>query len=513
MSWNDSKSPWTRKLKRRILYSKLLCAANFIPVIAIIALLWWLNAEIGEFPDKIFALFVVPIVLFETIFVAILLWHLRIEQTVLKEVPRRDGHLCPRCRTALPEEPAQGDCPKCHTPYTRAELQSYWVDYVFESQRLRPWAAKLSWRQRLISPRDPTKEKFLALSILIIILLIPALLLIWRVTGLSFMGVVVRYLPLLLGCNLIAPGIIYLRRYRNRTGQTRHCTACGYQQAPQGENPQRCPECGANWSRPGGVIIGTQARQPRNLWLACGFFGVSAVLIITHMASPFPGIGWSLRVLPTSSLIRDATSSGSFTQAEWNEIRRRQLTPEQQLQLAVGLLDKRLREEYLDSTEGGWLWTMVSTSALPNDLIERYYREMLEVWIDAPATTTVGTPFSVSLGSTFRYSDLPVGIDEVVYFGGFFVGDDLTPRARRKDSNHAVLLDDREHQIQINITPSSAGPLRIRAVLYFAIGPNLAWAKTSAQWAQWHDDETATLPPAAIWSRRIELEQTITVNE
>ena len=514
MSWNDPHSPWTRKLKRRILFNKLTFIVGFLPAIVIFAYLWWSHfssreEEFGGLPGEIIAIAVFPLFMM-AIAAAILLWRLRVEQTVLKEVPKRDGHFCPRCRTVLPKEPPQGDCPKCHTPYTRTELQAYWVDYVLEPQRLRPWGAKLSWRQRLINLRNLTLKNFLANTIMSIVMLLAALFLMWHVTSLSFTGVVVRYLPLFLGFALVGPGSLFLRRYLDRTGQTRHCTTCGYQQAPQGENPQRCPECGADWSHPGGAIIGTQTRRPRYLWLACGFFGAAAVLIIAYHIALFSRVGWTLRVLPTSALIYDATTSDGFTRAEWKEIQRRQLTPEQQRQLAVGLLDKRLRDEYLDNTECGWLWTMVSTSALPDDLIERYCRETLEVWINTPATATVGKPFNVSLGSIFRRNNSPAGFDEVVYFGGFFVGDDPIPRARQKDNNYCGLLDGLEYIIHTQITPSRANPLRIRAVFYFAVGTKLGRDKTSIQW---HDDETATLPPVAIWSRRIEIEQTITVNE
>jgi len=245
--------------------------------------------------------------------------------------------------------------------------------------------------------------------------------------------------------------------------------------------------------------------------MACGLFGLSVVLIITTSSPQSSGMAWILRALPTGALIRDTTSSGSFTNTEWTEIRRRQLTSEQRRQLALGLLEKRLRSEYgLNTTEGGWLWTQVSTGALPDDLVRRYYHEMLDLWIDAPARAALRKPLVVSLGSTFRYSGLPVGINEIVYFGGFFVGDDTTPVAREDRAHYAGLLDERRWGIEARITPAATGPLRVRAVLYFVVRPPL---RTGQPPAQWHDDKTATWPPGAVWSHRFELETTVEIGD
>lgn len=510
MSWHDPKGPWQRKLRRRIWLFSLVGLISFGPVVLFLPMMFRVR---GTLPtgNLGYTIMLMPVVMGIVALVGALMMFMfiRTQRAILREVPKHDGHLCPRCRTVLPVDTVEGDCPKCQTPYTRAELESYWVDYVLEPQRITPWAKKGSWRQRVFGLFDRYRKSTRGQIALSCVISIVALIVIRIIVGGSLTGAAVRLLPMFVGGSLLGSGIARTMKYRSRSGESRHCTDCGYQQAPEGGNPKRCPECGADWSKAGSVVIGEIGRDPRQLLLAGASVCVGALLMYSYVWQ-IQGGGWLTRVLPTSVLIRDIADSDASTGADWNEIQRRQLTSEQELQLAGGLLDRRLRRDYLDSAAGGWLWTRVSTGVFPDDLIERYYREMLEVWIDAPATATVGQPVRVSIDSDYRRSNPPTGINEIVYFGGFFQGDDPMPIERRDDNNYAGLLDNQRYRIQADITPTEAGPLRIRAVLYFAVGPKLVWPNPGVEW---HDDGTATIPPAAVWSHRIEIEKTIEVGE
>jgi hypothetical protein len=510
MSWQDPKGPWSRKLRRRIWLMALSCLVMLLAPAAPLVMLWRGDALTRSIigagllhGELLFT--IVPIVLVPLIFVVVLAHRMRVERFVLKEVPRREGSVCPRCRTLLPQDLAEGACLNCSSAYTRAGLESYWVDYVLEPRRVRPWGRQASLRQKLFGVKDLLRSNIRAYAGFEAAFVLLAVLFMWWVTGISLMGVVFRYMPMFLGAALFGPAFMCLSRYRQRSGQSRHCVACNYQWSPGGVNPDRCPECGARWGSPGGTISGSSPRQTRYLFAACGLFVAAVALMATYATAQLPG-GWTLRVLPTAALIRDTTTSGGFTNAEWSEIRRRQLTPKQMQQLAVGLLEKRAREDYLNITEGSWLWTQVSTGALPDDLVERYYREMLELWLEAPARAKVHQQVPVTVGSRYRRSSPPVGVDAMVYFAGFFAGGEAVGPGNC--ITYAGLLEDGPFKVRLE--PTRAGPLQLRAVIYFAVGPRLAAARPSVQW---HQDGTITLPAAAVWSRRVELTSTVEVEE
>ena len=513
MSWHDPKGPWSQRQKWRIRSLEVSVAMVLLTALGLFVMLWWQDVStplpgVGGLFDDLLLPFLLPVSAFAFVFLAFLVNRIRIERTVLKEVPRTEGHVCPRCRTGLPQT-SEGTCPKCRSPFAESELQAYWVDYVLEPGRIRPWGRSASWPRKLIhAPHLLLRNFWLSFQV---VYLLAAVLVMWWISGVSFTGALYRYLPLFLGISLLF--FLYLQPHRQRTGRTQHCAACDYQRAPEGPNPERCPECGADWSRPGGVIVGTRNKRRRNLWLACG---LSVVALTLLMLSNSARSGWVLRALPTRALIHDTTHACGFTAAEWQEIGRRQLTSEQVLQLARGLLEKRLREDYLNRTEGGWLWTQVSTAALPNELVQRYYQEMLDVWIDPPEKAKVGQVVQLSLGAEFRSSNPPRSIKEVVYFGGFYVDDEPAPLPLSGDRVHAevpchtypILLD--EYPIQARFQPMQAGPVRVRAVLYFAV---LSLATGFPPAVQWHADGTATLPPNVLWSQRIALSKEIEIAE
>ncbi len=517
MSWHDPEGPWSRKLRRRVRVQALSCAVFVLPVVVVLSLSWWAHQStlapgVSGLSDNLLLIAVVPIGLMEIVVLAVFYRIIRRERAVLRNVPAHDGMVCPRCRAILAASQAESRCPICEAPYSRDALQSYWADYALAPEGLRPWVAKKNPRRRFPYIGRPRLADIRVQLLFFALIFVAATLAMWSSTGISFWGTVVRYTPYFFGMLLFqVGGVACISRYFMRKGLTRHCAACDYQRVPEGENSERCPECGADWSRPGGVVTGVRQRDPRYLWIGAAVCVVAVLGMMSYLNVDSPGGSWALRAIPTPSLIHDTTTSGGFTIAEWKELRRRTLTPAEDCQLAQGLLDKRLRRDYLDTTEGGWLWTQVATNALPKPLADRYYHEMLDVWIDVPTTIRKGESLQASLGSIFRLSNLPVGIEAVVYFGGFAVDDNAARLARSDRCMFAGLLDEPKYRFHAKLEPSQeGGAVHLRAVLYFAIGRGLNWSMTPVPWAE---DDTAILPASVIWSLRIEIEKVIQVTE
>ncbi|GMU82108.1 MAG: hypothetical protein AMXMBFR47_19790 [Planctomycetota bacterium] len=305
---------------------------------------------------------------------------------------------------------------------------------------------------------------------------------------------------------LVFVGIAVLRRARRRIGSTRRCRKCDYQQAPDADPGPRCPECGADWSAPDGIIRGD--RQPHGtlrMWTGIVTLAAGVALIALQFTAPLALNDWLSRRLPTSVLIEQAITTKSFDRSEWSALSLRLLTPEQERRLAGGLLDAARQRGHLSHGASAWFTTMLAGGRLPSDLRDRYYREMLRVEIDAPAEVIVGERFEIELRSSFRSDSGPSTADEVVYFDGFYLRDRADPIAPNADGNYAILFSDTEAP-RAMIHADTSGTLHIRAVLWLAVGPD------AMQVGQWQPGHPPVFPPGKVdWLQRIEVERAITV--
>jgi predicted RNA-binding Zn-ribbon protein involved in translation (DUF1610 family) len=186
----------------------------------------------------------------------------------------------------------------------------------------------------------------------------------------SFTGSLIRFAPMLLvgiGFSLMAAGV------RRRVGDTEHCSACDYEIRPGVDTAAVCPECGARWLAPGGTVVG---RLKRNRIL----FWVGLVVALGYLAGPLSGLllgrSLHLQAMPTAGLIdRVVAVPPGGAAAEWEELSRRVLTVEQEIDLAWGLLDKQLDRGGLSRDAGRWLESTMESGRLPETLVDRYYDE------------------------------------------------------------------------------------------------------------------------------------------
>lgn len=140
-----------------------------------------------------------------------------------------------------------------------------------------------------------------------------------------------------------------------------------------------CPECGSQFGWPGGTISEHHEWRPARLILPSIFL---LPILIQFGSIPLAGILWWKsainRVAPTGSLIKDATASRSFTMAAWDELSRRELTAEQNHQIAEKLLGPPPRQ-YFNPDERKWLSTAIAARAIDPELIRPWLERLLVV--------------------------------------------------------------------------------------------------------------------------------------
>lgn len=304
--------------------------------------------------------------------------------------------------------------------------------------------------------------------------------------------------------------------WRNRKGSTIHCAACQYQRTPQANaaTPSRCPECGANWNAMNGTICGETKRDPRLI--------VSGVILMLvgfgSIFGQFRFGHWQLQVLPTNALIHEvARAPRGFTRDEWIELNSRTLTPSQTLTLAEALLDKRLRKASFSADADNWLTAQIAADSLPKPLIERYYREALEIWIIAPKKVTLNESITLAIGTRLRFT-ASTNAKPVALIAGFFVGDELKQCCRQDQGIAGIMLGQQRLHVggrdvgpgngpTITIQPDRTGPLRVQLELWLAHLP----APGTVNPIVWQADGTPATPPGAVWMEHRKIEQVIEV--
>lgn len=319
------------------------------------------------------------------------------------------------------------------------------------------------------------------------------------------------YFPILIfGWELVARG------WKRRGGNSTHCAKCDYQQAPDGPPSERCPECGSYWAIPGGTVKGRLVRR-RASFIA----GISLVVLAFGSIFNFGfGMGrWTPRVLPVGSLIREIVEAPrGFVSDEWAALSRRSLSDEQRARLAAGLLEKRLRKGHLSDDGEAWFAGEIAAQRLAPDMAERFYSEMFDMWIDAPAAARVGDTINIGIG----VEDRAARTKWYVCVEGYYIDDETTPRARQQRTISGLMLGksrrrgDRkegcaggDYSPETYVTPEEPGSIRVRLVVWVVAGTRMGIFRRT----NWLEDGEPEIPENAPWSRKIEITHTIKVIE
>jgi hypothetical protein len=288
-----------------------------------------------------------------------------------------------------------------------------------------------------------------------------------------------------------------------RAGKTPFCARCGYEQTGESMTPDerddRCPECGAFWRRPGGIVKGT--RHPRRkVIMMVGIVIVISILPWMFLRHLSPGVQMAERSLvPTSVLIRWATAERGFRGAEWEVLSRRNLTPAQEAALITGILDKRQRSGGPFFEDRDWLERAIAGSRTPEHLLERYFFEDWHFSLNGPARASVGEEARISL--RIRGGPNISGNYEVyAAFGGYLVHGEVVDgepsrrgRSEQPSRLSTFVVED------LSLRPPEAGTARVSASIWvFAVPrqrqPHLQWSDAAPQ-----------LPPETVWSRQIDV--------
>ncbi|HVP13648.1 MAG TPA: hypothetical protein VMV94_20910 [Phycisphaerae bacterium] len=440
----------------------------------------------------------------------------RVETQIHRLIPLHNGLVCPSCLEPLVVIENDPTCRCCDGRYTPQALRRFWEAYA-----LNPTEAPAQLRR--IMKDDPSGRgadlhrlnvgmvaRALSLLAFGIIFSVPVLLLdrlaMAPFRGGSALATLLELFPLFLllaGFTLMAWG---WRGHRLDEGV--YCTKCGYQYAPQGINPHRCPECGEAWLNAGGTVYRDRVRRP---W--------TIVLGVLLVASIF-GLSWGdyswrgplYSSLPTDSLIRAMTPPyGKNGNEQWAAIQQRSLTREQEIELAERLLAVRQSDRWMAGYGNCWFAAMIAARRLPAELVDRYYREEFDISLIAPTSVKIGESLAVGL-KTYKhtyYWDLASLTDvTLVYFGGFFK-DDSSEAVARCDRNVFTndMGDSRHEPAAASFYIDKPGPCRIRAIVWLVAGPHKAMGAD----ALWQSDGTPLIPAGATWSKRIELENTVEV--
>jgi hypothetical protein len=155
-----------------------------------------------------------------------------------------------------------------------------------------------------------------------------------------------------------------------RTGSTKRCAKCEYDlsgvidESPA-DSQARCPECGSQWSKPGGTVVGDKRWSRLGVAFAC----LLLLPLLASLTLPFI-VGFQslsgplMKIMPTGSLIKHVTSVRGFRMDEWAELRKRTLTDDQRETLVRGLLTRDALQLHAWGDEAKWIVAEFATGTL-----------------------------------------------------------------------------------------------------------------------------------------------------
>jgi len=189
-------------------------------------------------------------------------------------------------------------------------------------------------------------------------------------------------------------------------------------------------------------------------------------------------------------LIRAVSQPDAFAWQEWRELKRRTLSPHEMNRLAEGLLDARLKAEYLVSDSEEWLSDSVSKGVLPQSIVNRFYNEMIEVNLQVVCPDDGEHGIRIKPRAIAHSSDFLRTNNPYILIEGFYLDNDSAPL---KSNDRAIHLGEfcpasPEHLLkgqtvvcpELIVEKSADAATTIRFACWLAVAPN--WLVQPVQW-------------------------------
>ncbi|HCT46120.1 MAG TPA: hypothetical protein DF699_13000 [Phycisphaerales bacterium] len=277
--------------------------------------------------------------------------------------------------------------------------------------------------------------------------------------------------------------------------------------------PTSCPECGRALLNLSFATDRPKLRDKRFLLLGIGLFVAGVLAFYVQFVKPT----WAYAPLPRSVLLKLAPNDIDSFKA----LTARTLTPEDQDRLESSLIDAIVNDNtvgFWSHEQGAWLSSRVFSNQLSPDQIDRLMGVLGEPYIDAPDAVKAGERVSLML----RAPDVRMQTSDLYpyyYFGGYLIDQDPTPHMRSDHGRSWYALRDgtvttdpegRESPL-FRFAPDSPGKVKVRVRLVIALFPGfIQMSQSGFAWGEEGDHSFVTQP---VWSRVIDLEHTIEVEE
>jgi hypothetical protein len=222
----------------------------------------------------------------------------------------------------------------------------------------------------------------------------------------------------------------------------------------------------------------------------------------------------ALRFAPTTLLIaRIGDPQNFFPDRDLQALSSRSLSQRQVRTLAEALLRKRPIRTILGRSEDSWFESAITSGSLPQDLIDRYHREMAEFWIVAPGQARAGDALTVGLGVA-DHSQIAGARAAAVIVGGYWF-DSSSTRVARSEVSVPALTAGAEHRafgsthraqypFEDSLIAPAPGTHTLHLELWLVIAPS-----RQPQPIAWAADGSPILPSGVLWSERLEFTKQI----
>ncbi|MFG0245051.1 MAG: hypothetical protein ACF8MF_03250 [Phycisphaerales bacterium JB052] len=277
--------------------------------------------------------------------------------------------------------------------------------------------------------------------------------------------------------------------------------------------PTACPECGRALLNLSFATDRPKLRDKRFLLLGIGLFSLGFFTLYVQFVQP----AWAYAPLPRSVLLKLAPNDiDSF-----NALTARTLTPEDEDRLESSLIDAIVNDNtagFWPHEQGAWLSARVFSNQLSKDQIGQLMGVLGEPYIDAPDAVKAGERVSLMLRAPdvlLRSSDLY----PFYFFGGYLISGDEEPHMQSSKGrswyalkNGSVTTDATGRESPLfRFTPESPGEVRVRVRLVIALFPG--FIQMSQSGFAWGEDGEHSFVTQPVWSRVIDLEHTVDVEE